>query len=906
MRLSPAGSDTARGLETLRWWGWLAKGQWLDAPGRTLVAIVAVAIGVALALAIHLVNASALEEFRQAIATVNGDAHAQVRATAETFDEQVWADLARSPPPGLSAISPVLELELVVQADSSSGSEARARSVRVLAIDPFAAAAVTPGLMPQVGERATPDDASAGGAESPLFDADAVFLSQAALDDLGLQVGQTLPVRVGLKPVPLRIAGTVPGVAPGQRLAVMDLGSAQWRLDRAGRLSRIDLRLEPGADANAVQRAVEARLPAQATWTTPEASAQRMSNVSRAYRVNLSVLACVALFTGAFLVFATMALAVARQQGELALLGVLGASQRQRLGAVLAQGVLLGVLGAALGTAAGILLARALLATVGGDLGGGYFNRAQTTLTLEPLSVLGFALIGVMVGVLGALAPAWAAARAAPAQALRSGSVEDTLAALASPRAVIGLLLIGVGLLWLPPIADLPIGAYVAIAAWLCAGIACVPLITRLAGRVLGAFADRLLWRLPAAWLAVTRLAQSPGTVAAGLAGVVAAFALACAMAIMVSSFRTSVAQWLDAVLPADLYARAPGSGGLALDPAIQQAIAGTPGVARADFLRTAEITLDARQPPVALLIRDIDAGTPWRHLPLTGTSLPVPDDAIGIWISEPMLDRYRLAPGMRIELPIGGDAPRAVVGSRPPAAPTPLNDIGRTEVQGTSAVQGRFFIAGVWRDYARQHGALALSAHDWARLTGERGASDVALWLTPGTHAQQAIDALVRSRPELAAMQWRSAGDIRALSLRIFDRSFAVTYVLEAIAIGVGLFGVATACAGDALARAREFGMLRHVGVQRRQLVAQLSIEAALGVSVAVLWGGLIGAAIGWVLIDRVNPQSFHWTMDMHWPLGLLAGSASALIAASVLAAVLASRAALGQGPLNAVRQDW
>jgi putative ABC transport system permease protein len=164
----------------------------------------------------------------------------------------------------------------------------------------------------------------------------------------------------------------------------------------------------------------------------------------------------------------------------------------------------------------------------------------------------------------------------------------------------------------------------------------------------------------------------------------------------------------------------------------------------------------------------------------------------------------------------------------------------------------------------------------------------------------------LVRSRPELAAMQWRSAGDIRALSLRIFDRSFAVTYVLEAIAIGVGLFGVATACAGDALARAREFGMLRHVGVQRRQLVAQLSIEAALGVSVAVLWGGLIGAAIGWVLIDRVNPQSFHWTMDMHWPLGLLAGSASALIAASVLAAVLASRAALGQGPLNAVRQDW
>jgi putative ABC transport system permease protein len=116
----------------------------------------------------------------------------------------------------------------------------------------------------------------------------------------------------------------------------------------------------------------------------------------------------------------------------------------------------------------------------------------------------------------------------------------------------------------------------------------------------------------------------------------------------------------------------------------------------------------------------------------------------------------------------------------------------------------------------------------------------------------------------------------------------------------------VAAACAGEALARTREFGMLRHIGVQRRQIVAQLAIEAMLGVSVAVAWGGVIGAAIGLVLIERVNPQSFHWTMQVHWPLGLLALSAAALIAAALIAALLAARSALGTGPLAAVRQDW
>jgi putative ABC transport system permease protein len=224
----------------------------------------------------------------------------------------------------------------------------------------------------------------------------------------------------------------------------------------------------------------------------------------------------------------------------------------------------------------------------------------------------------------------------------------------------------------------------------------------------------------------------------------------------------------------------------------------------------------------------------------------------------------------------------------------------------GDAPATARFFVAGVWRDYARQHGAVVIASADWRRLGADPGASDIALWLAPGARADEAIAAIAAAVPGLDALEWRSAESIRALSLRIFDRSFAVTYALEAIAILVGLFGVAAACAGEALARAREFGMLRHVGARRAQLLAQLAVESAIAVSVAVLWGALVGAAIGLVLIERVNPQSFHWTMQVHWPFGLLVGSAAALVAAAVAAALIASRGATGAGPLAAVRQDW
>jgi putative ABC transport system permease protein len=846
--------------------GWLLIGQWRAQPGRLATAVLAIAIGVALSLAIELVNRSALSEFGDALAIVNGQAQASIAARSNGMAESVYEAVLADP--AIAAASPVVEGSL-----SLNG-----KALTIIGLDPMRAAEVTPGLLPRGVDQASAEGTAQGsdqGSASSLFADDALFLSNAALALWQVRVGDRVSARRGLETVSLRIAGTVPGAGAGQALGVMDIGAAQWRLGWLGRLTRIDLRLAAGGTPAALAAAWATRLPADAIWTTPSAGAQRMSNLSRAYRVNLSVLALVALFTGGFIVHATISLATARQAPTLALLAVLGARPRHALQCVLAQACALGLAGAVLGVAAGVLLAAALLRLVGGDLGGGYFSGLSGSLVAAPLVLVLFGGLGLATALLGSAGAALAVRRQSPSQALKTAGDSAPGNPAAARRLALALATIGTVLTFLPAWNGLPLAAYAAIACWLFAGIALVGPITALAGR----WADALIpgaWRHPAAWLALQRIRGAPQSAAVALSGVVASFALASAMTIMVDSFRHSVADWLDTVLPADLYGRAGTAGALAtLTPDTQRRLAAIDGIAQVEFLRSLEIALDPARPPVGLMIRVMDPAAPQRHLPMIGLAVPVAPDARPVWISEAMVDLYGLKPGAVTELPIGG----------------------RWQ---------RFQVAGIWRDYARQHGAVVISRQDYLTLTGDDSASDIAIRLAPGASEAQVIQRIRTGLPALAPIELRSSRGIRELSLRIFDRSFAVTYVLEAIAIVVGLFGVAATYTGQALARAREFGMLRHLGVTRRQVMALFAIESGLLITAGVAWGALLGSVIAVVLVHRVNPQSFHWTMDMHWPGPLLAASALSLVALGILAAVAAARSAAGTSPVRAVRQDW
>ncbi len=312
----------------------------------------------------------------------------------------------------------------------------------------------------------------------------------------------------------MQVAGTVS--APGAPLAVMDIGAAQDLLGRCGQLTRIDLQLQPGTDRSAFRQSLQALpgWPAQATLAEPGDAAQRVSNLSRAYRVNLTVLALVALFTGAFLVFSVLALSVAQRGPQFALLAVLGATPRQRLALVLAESALLGVAGSLAGLALGTALASAALQLLGGDLGGGYFAGVQPRLQWSLSAALLYGSLGVAAAVAGGWWPARAAQALPPAQTLKGlGSASGR-----AGRGWVGMVLIAASavLAALPPIFGIPLAAYVAIGLLLVGGIALLPwgvawLLQRL---------QPLAVRHPLTLLALERARRMRGTAAIAVGGV--------------------------------------------------------------------------------------------------------------------------------------------------------------------------------------------------------------------------------------------------------------------------------------------------------------------------------------------------------------------------------------------------
>ncbi len=836
-------------------------------PWRNASAVVAVMLGVALALAVHLINASALAEFASAVSTVNGQPDRELRARQGLMDDR-WLARAQAQV-AVSQASPVLSLRT-----QAKGSNPQPVKLDLMGVDALSVAAVSPALMPVPSKSAGRMD---------VFAPDAVFLNTAARQALGL--GSTaIDVQSGLEWHRLRIAGTVN--APGAPLLVMDIAAAQQLMGRVGSISRIDLRLAPGSDADATIAAMA--LPSNIVAQRPEQAGEQASNLSRAYRVNLTVLALVALFTGAFLVFSVLSLSVARRQQQFALLGVLGLSAPERLRLVLAESALLGALGSALGVALGTGLAALALRVLGGDLGGGYFSGEAPPLRWSAGAALLYGGLGVVASVIGGWWPARATAQIAPALALKGlgGTASNR------PRShalALSLMALAVALAWAPPIAGIPLAAYFSVGLLLVGGIAALPLAV---GALLNRVAP-LVARHALPLLAVERSRRLRETAAVATSGVVASLALSVALTVMVASFRDSVTQWLNGVLPAQLYVRAgTASGeGNALPETFVRALNELPGVQSISPLRTTTFLMRDDVPAVTLLARPLDQADgshAGQRLPLVKGPAALPSPLIGehvvaVYVSEAMVDLHG-----------------AQVGQELPALAAAF---------GESAAHTRFFVAGVWRDYARQHGSVVMDRADYLRLSGDMRINDVALHLAPDANeaqVQTAVRALAASMGADDLIELASASEIRATSLRIFDRSFAVTYWLQAVAIGIGLFGVAASFSAQVLARRREFGLLAHLGLTRRQILNVVALEGLAWTALGALAGLALGLAVSVVLVHVVNPQSFHWTMDLALPWLRLLALCLAVVFAGTVTAWLAGRAAAGRDAVQAVKEDW
>jgi putative ABC transport system permease protein len=426
-------------------------------------------------------------------------------------------------------------------------------------------------------------------------------------------------------------------------------------------------------------------------------------------------------------------------------------------------------------------------------------------------------------------------------------------------------------ILFLPPIADLPLPGYVSIALLLIATVLAMPLAIR---SMLGFLPKST--RAPYE-IAIAELSGTARYAALSVSAIVVSFSLMVAMAIMVTSFRASLDSWTQKILPADLYLRVGYLGQSSyLDEGWLRELRALPGIERIETSRFAEAVITAQRAEVVLIARSFDAAAIDDSLWITRSAAgPVPAGMTPIWVSEAVADLFAVGAGEPLDLKVSGRTINA-------------------------------YVQGVWRDYEHQGGAVIMTRKDYLTITGDRNINTIWMWLDGKVSAESVHAAL---REKLAAgIQYdlREPRELRELSLEVFDRTFAITYLLEVVAVGIGLFGIAAGISAQVLARRGELGALRHLGFTRAQIGEMLAIEGGVLGTLGVLVGLVTGGIVSLILIYVVNRQSFHWSMDLHAPYGLLLALSFALIASAALIAVLSGRRAMSTDVVRAVKEDW
>lgn len=714
----------------------------------------------------------------------------------------------------------------------------------------------------------------------PLYGIDAVGLGQDAVlsDALARRLHHPKQVAANIagQHETLSIARTT-DAGPTEFLAI-DIAEAQQLLHRYGKLDRIDVTVAPDENLARVENAIRAVLPPSYLIQRPGARSEENQHMLRAFKWNLRVLSYISLVVGAFLIYNTISVSVVRRRAEIGVLRALGASRSAIFFLFLAEAMLLGVLGAALGVLLGRLLAGATVETISATVNALFTTSRPSPVELTPATAIAGLLTGIVVAFVSVFAPAREAMRVVPTEAMGRGAHEHharlhwrsglawsaicAAVALAASQA--------------PPIDGFPIAGYVAALLAIAAAALAAPAIVLAVNRLLGAWAARRAETLLAARSLTASLSRS-SVVAAALA---TAIAMMASIGIMVGSFRETVALWLDVQLTADLYLRPaiPIRAGEypPLPPQLPAILRSTPGVGADYLFRASE--LHYRGERTTLGGSDIDVVRRQGRLRfLRGEnrdailrSLPGRHRAV---ISEPFANKFGLHPGERITIPMGE------------------HDV-------------RLTIAGIYYDYSTSQGYVIVDNSTLLKYLPDAPITNAAVYLAPGSDLT-AVQHELQSRTAGLGIAISPNAELRRVSMQVFDRTFAITWALEAIAIIVAMLGAANALLALVLDRRRELGLLRYLGASAGQIRVMILAEAGLLGLFAAIIGLALGFALSLLLIFVVNKQSFGWTIQFHPPIGLLAGALVLVWCVTVLAGLYPARVASRLDPIEVIHEE-
>ncbi len=824
-------------------------------PFRTALTAACVALGVAVVVAIDLAGAASVGSFKSSLESLQDTADYEISQVGGIPDT-LFGDLVRLPGP--QRLSARIEGYAVVE---STGER-----LPLFGVDLVGDQRVLGSIdlsKPSVGE----------------FDDERVVWIPASL-------GQRAGARIDLAINDQVESFTVLGLLGGQdgreealtSMVVMDIALAQRLLGRTGTLDRIYVHV-PEDDRTDWEALLKDHLPAAAAVSAAGTRTQQNRKLLNSFRWNLRVLSYIALIVGAFLIYNTISVSVVRRRSQIGTARALGMPARTVQWGFLAEAGLLGLLG----TLAGLVLGRALavgaVELMGRTVTTLYVGSQPGEIVFRPWAFLVAGLAGIGVSMLAAWRPAREASSVAPVEAMAKGREEYAVAATRSVWAIRAAVLGGLAaaLCFVPAWDRLPYGGFAAAVCLIGAAAMLVPFAARFCLRHATGPVLRLFGVAP--MLGVQILSQSLKRTSVIVAAMAVATAMMVSVGIMVGSLRDTLAVWMGNQLQADLYIRSGESLGTEDSAMFSEEVAGLvealPEVDAVDRFRRYSISYGGLPANLALADFRVHPGRSQMQI-LHGPDIPTIAKQLvstkSVIISEPFSNKHGLEVGDTVALPIGDGAEE-------------------------------FEVAAVYYDYSAEQGYVIGHREVLMEFLPDQQLTSAAVYLADGSDLEAArskiIQAVAGSRVRVARNR-----ELRKRANQVFDRTFAITYALELVAIIVAILGMAGALLTLVIDRKTDLGVLRILGATKKQIRELVLAQAGVLGLLSNMIGLGLGGALSVILIKVINKQSFGWTIQFHWPVGLLLAATTLIFVASVFAGLYPARIGAGLDPVEVLHE--
>jgi putative ABC transport system permease protein len=700
-----------------------------------------------------------------------------------------------------------------------------------------------------------------------------VVIDAGTADNHQLSVGQRLRIVTVSGTGEYAISGVVRfGSANsllGASFAIFDLPTAQRLFQREGKLDFIyvkgDGSITPDQLAAQIAEAPGVLPKGYEAITGTTAASQQQDQVNQGLgflRTGLLVFGFVALFVGAFIIFNTFNIVVAQRSRELALFRALGASRRQVLTSVLVEAAVVGLVASIVGVAVGVVLAiglKALVAAIGLKL-------PPTALVIASRTVIVSLILGTTITLLAAITPARRASRVAPLEALRETATPSAgikrRVILGTIVTVAGIAVLAAGLFGGVSKAGLVVGLGAALTF---VGVAMLsPLIARPISSVLGRpFRSSISGKLGG-----ENANRNPRRTASTAAALMIGLGLVAFVAVFAASLKSSVTAVLDETLRSDLMLTAQQF--TPFSPQLAKDLASDPDFATVSALRQGP---EAKVQSSTTFPVGIDPATITQVANLTMDSGSITDlsrpNTVVVSKSEAESKDFTVGSTFPMEFATGTQV-LTVVGTYEPNA--------------------------LLNDYA-----VSLDTYD--ANVAQQLDSVVFLKYAPGVDqaaARAKVEALVAR--DYPSVQVNNQGETKQEYVKQVDQVFAIVYVLLILSVIISAFGIVNTLGLSIYERIRELGLLRAVGMSKRQVKRMIRVEAVIIAVLGAILGLAIGILFGWALQRALSDVGVD---RLAIPFGQLVVMLIVAALIGVLAAIWPARRAAKLNVLEAISYE-